>query len=64
MAVATVAALDLNDRVKLDEDTVLQAAQDDPTYQLLLAKVTGDAWLDRRSQEMPCLRAFYTSEIG
>ena len=38
---------------------MLQAAQDDPTYQLLLAKVTGDAWHERRSQEMPCLRAFY-----
>ena len=59
MATATVAALDLGDRITLDEDTVLQASQDDPTYQLLVARVLDGGWHPQRSQEVACLRPFY-----
>ena len=59
VAAATIAALDLGDRVTLDEEDILVAAQDDPTYQLLLAKVTEDTWHDCKSQEMACLRPYF-----
>ena len=59
VAAATVAALDLGDRLTLDEDMVLQASQDDPAYQLLLAKVLDGGWHRQRSQEATCLRPFY-----
>ncbi|KAK8381424.1 hypothetical protein O3P69_018480 [Scylla paramamosain] len=39
MAIATVAALELQDSLTLDEDVVLQASRNDPMYQLLLARV-------------------------
>ena len=56
---ATVAALDIGERVTIDEEDIVRAAQDDPAYQLLRAKVTDDTWHERRSQEMECLRPFY-----
>ena len=59
MAVATVAALDLQDNLTLDEDTVLQASRDDPVYKLLLARVLAGDWHPQRSQELACLRPFY-----
>ena len=60
VATATVAALNLSDRLTLDEEAVLQASQDDPTYQLLVARVLDGAWNPRRSQEMACLRPYYS----
>ena len=56
---ATVAALDLHESLTLDEDMVLQASQDDPVYQLLIAKVLAGDWHHQRSQELACLRPFY-----
>lgn len=59
MAVATVAALDLSECLTLDEDIVLQASQDDPVYQLLVAKVLAGDWHPQRSLELSCLRPYY-----
>ncbi|XP_063888607.1 uncharacterized protein LOC135115606 [Scylla paramamosain] len=52
MTVATVAALDLQDSLTLDEDMVLQVSRDDPVYQL--------HWHPQRSKELTCLRPFYS----
>ncbi|XP_063846184.1 uncharacterized protein LOC135092003 [Scylla paramamosain] len=60
MAVATVAALDLQDSLTFDEDMVLQASQDDLVYQILLAKVLASDWHPQRSEELACLRPFYS----
>ena len=59
MAVATVAALDIQESLTLDEDMVLQASRDDPVYQLLVARVLAGDWHPQRSQELACLRPFY-----
>ncbi|XP_063871052.1 uncharacterized protein K02A2.6-like [Scylla paramamosain] len=60
MAVATVAALELQDSLILDEDMVLQASRNDPVYQLLLARVLAGDWHPQKSQELVCLRPFYS----
>lgn len=60
MAVATVAALELQDSLTLDEDMVLQASRNDPVYQLLLARVLAGDWHPHKSQELVCLRPFYS----
>ena len=59
MAASVVAALDLSDSLTLDEDMVLQASQDDPVYQLLVAKVLAGDWHPQRAQELACLRPYY-----
>lgn len=60
VAAATVAALDSGEQIVMDSATVLQAAADDPDYQLLVAKVTAGDWHPHRAQEVVCLRQFYT----
>ncbi|XP_063884703.1 uncharacterized protein K02A2.6-like [Scylla paramamosain] len=60
VAAATVAALDSGEQIVMDSATVLQAATDDPDYQLLVAKVTAGDWNPHRAQEVVCLRQFYT----
>ncbi|MPC46001.1 hypothetical protein E2C01_039708 [Portunus trituberculatus] len=64
MAVATVAALELQDNLTLDKDMVLQASRNDPVYQLLLARVLAGDWHPQRSQELACLRPFYSIRTG
>ncbi|XP_045104394.1 uncharacterized protein LOC123499928 [Portunus trituberculatus] len=59
VAAATVAALDSGEQIVMDSATVLQAAADDPDYQLLVAKVSAGDWNPRRAQEVVCLRQFY-----
>ena len=59
MAASVVAALDLSDSLTLDEDMVLQASQDDPVYQLLVAKVLAGDWHPQRAQELACLRPYF-----
>ena len=54
-----MAALDVSERLTLDEETVLQASLMDPTYQLLMAKVLAEDWHPHRAQEIACLRSFY-----
>lgn len=51
-AAATVAALDLNERLTLDEDMILQVSQEDPTYQLLVARGLAGDWHPQGSQEI------------
>lgn len=60
MAAAVVAALDLSDSLTLDEDMVLHASQDDPVYQLLIARVLAGDWHPQRAQELACLRPYYS----
>lgn len=57
-AAATVAILE-EESYTLDEETVRRAAEDDPVYQLLLAKVIADDWHPQKSQEIACIRPFY-----
>ncbi|KAK3894918.1 hypothetical protein Pcinc_001366 [Petrolisthes cinctipes] len=59
MAAATVAALNCDDCIVLDSTMVVQAAAEDPEYQLLIAKVTAGDWHPHRAQELVCLRHFY-----
>ncbi|KAK4313454.1 hypothetical protein Pmani_015211 [Petrolisthes manimaculis] len=60
MAAAVVANLDLSDSLTLDEDMVLQASQDDPVYQLLIARVLAGDWHPQKAQEIACLRQYYS----
>ena len=60
MAAATVAALSFTECLTLDEEVVLQASQEDPVYQLLVAKVLTGDWHPHRAQELECLRPFYS----
>ncbi|XP_076050210.1 uncharacterized protein LOC143030874 [Oratosquilla oratoria] len=59
VAAATVAVLDSDDQIALENSAVVQAAADDPDYQLLIAKVTAGDWHPQRAQELTCLRQFY-----
>lgn len=59
MVAAIVATLDLSGCTTIDEGLVLRAALKDPSYQLLIAKVTNGDWSLHRSQEFVCLRPFY-----
>ncbi|XP_068224182.1 uncharacterized protein [Palaemon carinicauda] len=56
---ATVAALE-PDIIVLDEDCVRSAASNDPVYQLLLARVAAGDWPQQKSQELACLRPFFS----
>ncbi|XP_063888605.1 uncharacterized protein LOC135115603 [Scylla paramamosain] len=60
MAAATIAALTFNECLTLDEEVVLRASQQDPAYQLLVAKVLAGDWHPHRAQEIECLRHFYS----
>lgn len=64
MAAATVAALDLSEHLTLDEEMVLQASLEDPSYQLLVAKVLASDWHPHGSQEITCLRPYYDVRHG
>ena len=59
LAAATVAALEFSERLALDEEAVLKESQQDPTYQLLVAKVLAGDWNSNKGQEIACLRPFY-----
>ncbi|XP_064111230.1 uncharacterized protein K02A2.6-like [Macrobrachium nipponense] len=59
VACATIAALE-PDIIVLDEDCVRSAASNDPVYQLLLARVTAGDWPQQKSQEISCLRPFFS----
>lgn len=59
VATATVAALDSDEQIAMDSTAVVQAAAEDPEYQLLVAKVTAGDWSPHRAQEAACLRQFY-----
>lgn len=59
VASATVAALEDGNCIVLDNTAVVQAAAEDPEYQLLLARVTAGDWHPHRAQELSCLRQYY-----
>ena len=44
----------------MDEGVLRQAAVQDPVYQLLVARVLAGDWCAQRSQELACLRPFYS----
>ena len=56
MMAAVVESLDLSDSLTLDGDMVFQ---DDPVYQLLVAKVLAGDWHPQRTQELACLSLYY-----
>lgn len=60
LAAAVVASLDLCNSLTLDKDMVLQAAQDDPVCQLLLARVLAGDWHTQRSQGVACFIPYYS----
>ena len=55
----TVAVLNQDGSVVMDEETVTRAAAEDPKYQLLLSKVQSGDWHPHKPQETPCLRPYY-----
>ena len=60
MPAATVAALNFDNCLTLDKDRVLQASQQDPVYQLFVAKVLAGDWHPHRAQEIECLWPYYS----
>ncbi|XP_063859165.1 uncharacterized protein LOC135100132 [Scylla paramamosain] len=60
MSAAAVAALDLSGCTTIDEEMVLQVALEDPTYQSLVSRVCSGDWRPHKSQELACLRPFYS----
>ena len=62
LTVAAVSAIfnNLQEQCTMDEQTVEEAALEDPTYQLLIARVTAGDWNPKKSQEIACLRPFYS----
>ncbi|CAL4166698.1 unnamed protein product [Meganyctiphanes norvegica] len=59
----TVAAVEEaihNDCIALKEADMQRAADDDPVYQMLIAKVYSNDWNAQKSQEVACLRQFYS----
>ena len=56
---ATIEALERDGHI-MDEENVKRAAMDDPVYQLLMAKVLAGDWHPQKSQEIACLRQFYS----
>ena len=60
MSAATIAALDLSGYVTIDEEMVLLVALEDPNYQLLVSRVSNGNWRPHKSQELVCLRPFYS----
>ena len=59
VACATVAALG-EEVLVLDEECVKSAASSDPVYQLLRARVSAGDWPKQKSQEIVCLRPFFS----
>ncbi|XP_064103417.1 uncharacterized protein LOC135213367 [Macrobrachium nipponense] len=58
MVMSLAAALEVEDVVVMDQETVLRAARDDPVYQLLLTRVYNGDWPQSKSQELECLKPF------
>lgn len=55
----TVAVLNQDSSIVMDEETVAKAAAEDPDYQLLMKKVQSGDWHPHKGQEIPCLRPYY-----
>ena len=55
----TVAVLNQDSSVIMDEETVTRAPAEDPEYQLLLSKVQSGDSHPHKAQEAPCLRPYY-----
>lgn len=57
--VSAVAAALSPEGITMDQETVQRAAVADPSYQLLLTRVTANDWSAHRGQEIACLRPYY-----
>ncbi|XP_066981039.1 uncharacterized protein [Macrobrachium rosenbergii] len=62
LMIAMVSAIteNLQEQCTIDKKIVEEAALDDPAYQLLVARVTAGDWNPKKSQEIACLRPFYS----
>ena len=59
MATAVVTALEVDDVIVMDQETVINAARSDPAYQLLFARVCNGDWPSSKSQDIGCLKPFF-----
>ena len=59
MVTSLTAALEIDDVIVMDQETVKSAAQEDLAYQSLLTRVSNGDWARSKNQEIECLKPFY-----
>ena len=59
MVRSLAAALESEDVMVMDQETVISAAREDPVYQLLVSRVCNRDWPPSKSKELECLKPYF-----